>query len=468
MRTSIAVPVLIGALFGAVSTRLPVGDSDVFWQLALGRDTLASGIQRVDAYSWTVAGRSVSIDQWLGQVALAESWQLGAWQGLVALRAVAIALLVGLVVYAALREAPARPLAAVLAALPAVVLSRFVWTERPELLGFVCFAALVVLLRASHESDRPLYLIPPLMILWANVHGSFALGAGLVGLVAVSGFVIEPMRRRQYGLVAAATLLATLATPGGVGAWTAPGFHLLHPPREIQEWSVPDVTTLPGALFAVALFATLATALLARSRAPREAIVLVPVLFVSLIATRQLPFFAIAAAPYLARYGGEAIAELAVAIPAVIRGRLPRLSTAGRPPGRMADGVALGAGAAILAIAMATGIGVPDVSGQPVAALASLREGPGMFNHYDWGGYLIASAPRTPVFIDGRLTPYLDSVLREYTTVIGVHPGWREIIAQRGIRQLLVRPTDPVAVRARDLGWPIRASSDTFVLIDVP
>ena len=72
------------------------------------------------------------------------------------------------------------------------------------------------------------------------------------------------------------------------------------------------------------------------------------------------------------------------------------------------------------------------------------------------------------MFVDGRLTPYLPDVLADYTTVIGVHPGWREVLARRGIRQLLVRPTDPVAIRAHDLGWPIRASSDTFVLIDVP
>jgi hypothetical protein len=468
MRTPVTVPVLVGALFGALSTRLPVGDSDVFWHLTLGQATLANGIQRIDRYSWTVAGQPVSVDQWLGQVALAAAWQLGEWRGVVGLRAAAVALLVGLVVYAALREKPARPLGAVLAALPAIVLSRFVWTERPELFGFVCFAALIVLLRASRVSDRPLYLIPVLMVLWANVHGSFALGAGLVGLVAVVGFVTEPRRRRSYVLVAAATLLATLVTPAGLGAWTAPGFHLLHPPREIQEWSVPDVTTLPGALFAAALFATLATALVARTRTPREAVVLVPVLFVALIATRQLPFFPIAAAPYLAAFGGETVTWIAGAIGRV---RLPRLSSAGRPPGVTADRFATGAAAVILAVAMATGTNTSDSAGYPVAALPLINTGPGLFNQYDWGGYLIASAPRTPVFIDGRLTPYLDHldpVLAEYTTVIGIHPGWRDVIARRGIRQLLVRPTDPVAVRARDLGWPIRAASDAYVLIDVP
>ena len=92
-----------------------------------------------------------------------------------------------------------------------------------------------------------------------------------------------------------------------------------------------------------------------------------------------------------------------------------------------------------------------------------------MTQAFDIRDFQIANAPRTPVFIDGRLTPYVATgVLADYTTVLGVHPGWRDVIARRGIKQLLVRPADPVAVRARDLGWPIRASSDTFVLIDVP
>ncbi len=191
---------------------------------------------------------------------------------------------------------------------------------------------------------------------------------------------------------------------------------------------------------------------------------LVPVLFVSLIATRQMPLFTIVATPYLAAYGGDAVAELA----ALLRVGLPRFSSTAAPPGRAVDGIALAIGAIVLAIAAATGTPAPDVGGYPVAALPALRPGPGLMNQYDWGGYLIASAPQTPVFVDGRLTPYLNGVLNDYTTVLGVHPGWRDVIARRGIRQLLVRPTDPVAVRARDLGWPIRASSDTFVLIDVP
>src|SRR5439155_590876 len=130
-----------------------------------------------------------------------------------------------------------------------------------------------------------------------------------------------------------------------------PGFHLLHPPRQIQEWSVPDVTTLPGAIFALAIFASLATALFARTRGVRDAVVLLPVLFVSLIATRQMPLFAIAAAPYLAAHGGEAAAEVA----AQLRWRVPQLARVARQPGRVVDRAALFLAALVLAAAAATG-----------------------------------------------------------------------------------------------------------------
>jgi hypothetical protein len=465
VRTPFVVPIAIGAVFGAASTQLAVGDSDVFWHLVVGRDALRGLIAAPDGLSWTVAGQATSSDQWLGQALWALAYDGGGWRGVVALRALAIALLVGVIVYAALRERPTRPLGAVLAALPAIALSRFVWTERPELFGFVCFATLIVLLRSARSgSDRALYWIPPLILVWANLHGSFALGVGLTGLVALEGAVAQRSRRRIYVVAAVGSVIATLLTPANIGSWTAPGFHLLHPPREIQEWSVPDVTTLPGAIFAVALLSTVLVALFARVRAAREAVVLLPVLFLSLIATRQMPLFAIASAPFLAAYGADALAHLAS-----IGGRhLPTLAATTRPPGRRADALALVIATVLLAVAARIGVSSPDLSGYPTAALASLRPGPGLLNQYDWGGYLIWAAPATPVFVDGRLVPYLNGVLDDYTTVLGVHPGWRDVIARRGIRQILVRPSDPVAVRARDLGWPIRASSDTFVLIDVP
>ena len=73
------------------------------------------------------------------------------------------------------------------------------------------------------------------------------------------------------------------------------------------------------------------------------------------------------------------------------------------------------------------------------------------------------------MFVDGRLTPYrTNGVLDDYRRIVAAQPGWEQAVTRRGVRALLVTPTDPVAVRARDLGWHEIATSDLFVLFAVP
>ena len=463
-RVPFLVPILVGAAFGAASVTLPLGDNDVFWHLATARETLAHGLVRSDLFSWTVAGQPVPTDQWLGQLLWYWAYLAAGWPGILGLRAMAVAVLVGAIVWSALRERPRAPLVALIAALPAIALSRLVSVERPELFGFLCFAALVPLLRSARAgSDRALVALPILIAVWANLHGSFALGVALVIAVAAEGAIRDdPARRRGYLLAAGAAAFATLLTPAGVGVWTAPGLHLLRPPRMIQEWAVPDVTTVPGLVFAAAIVLTFATAALAPARERTAAFVLLPVLFIALTAARQTPFFAIAAAPFLARHGPDALAVL-------VRYRRRRAPAAlAALPGPRVDLAAAILGLALVTGAVAIGPDGPDLARYPSAAVPALATGPGLLNDYDWGGYLIWAAPGTPVFIDGRLTPYLTDVLAEYTTVVGARAGWRETLARRGVRELLVRPDAPVAVRARELGWTVRFLNDTTVLIGVP
>jgi hypothetical protein len=100
--------------------------------------------------------------------------------------------------------------------------------------------------------------------------------------------------------------------------------------------------------------------------------------------------------------------------------------------------------------------------------LSSLPPGPGVVNDYDWGGFLIWYAPATPVFIDGRLFPYTGDALRDYETLVSLGPTWREVLARRGVRAILAKPGSALAVRARDLRWPIVTESASYVLFIVP
>ncbi|OLC21844.1 MAG: hypothetical protein AUH33_00905 [Chloroflexi bacterium 13_1_40CM_68_21] len=498
MRASLLVPLVLGGLAALAASQTPVSDSDLFWHLAIGRDVAAHGIARLEMYSWTVAGRPVLVDQWLGEIVLSVAYAIGSWRGIITLRAIVVGAIAALVVWTALVERPRRPLIAVLAALPALALSRFAWTDRPELFGLLCFTILVALFRAGRRGAlRAFALCPPLLLIWANLHGSYALGLGLAILVGLERLLVDAPRRRQYAALAVACALATFVTPAGLGTWTSSGGHFLAPPRFVQEEGTPDVATLPGALFSVALLATLGSALLAPRARRRDVLfdiaMLVPVAFVSLTATRHLVFFPIAAAPFLSKRGPDAVAAAWEQVQAAwfvarrTRGLTAqrestvhtsqRETTAqvegtrehGRSLGPLAADAIAGAIALILLISgAATAPTEPDLSGFPVTALSQLPAGPGLLNRYDWGGFLIWYAPATPVFVDGRLFPYVGDALDDYRSVIGLHPGWPEVLARRGIRTVLVGPSDAIAVHAADLGWPVLARTEKYVLLRVP
>ncbi len=463
---SFGVPLVVGALFAASSAPFGASDPDLFWHLATARETLARGLVRIDAFSWTVAGSPLPADQWLGQLAWYAAYLAGEWRGVVGLRTIGVAILVALIVAYALLARPRGPLVAALAAIPGILLSRFSWTERPELFGTILFAATLVLLRAGRSgSDRALYAVPAAVLLWANVHGSYALGAVVVIATCAEGAWSERGRARTYALAGALTLAATFATPALAATWANPGLHLVHPPRDIQEWAVPDVRTAAGALYALTLALVLGCAMLVRPVGLREAATLVPIALLSLTAARHMQLFAIAAAPYLAGAVPDAWRSLREAVRLDVP--FPRLP-ASSPPSARTDALVAAAAALLLAGAITIGPRAPDLMALPVAALPDLPSGPGLFNAYDWGGFLVWYAPRTPVFIDGRLVPYLGATLDDYKTIVGALPGWREVLARRGVRTLLVRPGDALAVRAADLGWRVRRASQGFVVVDVP
>src|SRR6185503_4808093 len=79
MRPLLVVTLFLAGLAAFSATRQPVSDSDFFWHLAIGRDIVAHGVPSVDVYSWTVAGKSVLPDQWLGELLLYLAYSIASW-----------------------------------------------------------------------------------------------------------------------------------------------------------------------------------------------------------------------------------------------------------------------------------------------------------------------------------------------------------------------------------------------------
>jgi hypothetical protein len=445
----------LGGIAAIVAATQSLSDTDMWWHLATGRETLAHGFVRTDVFSWTVRGEAISTDQWLGQVLMWLSYLAGGWQGIAMLRVALVAALITLVGLGAARAAT-RPLAIVLGIAPALLLTKAVWVDRPLLFGFVLFAAVLLLLREARQ-DGPSWTfvaLPIVIGVWTQIHGSFALGVVLVVIACAEGALNDVTKRRAYLACAVASVLVTLANPAGIGAWTAPGSHLLSPPRDIQEWNVIDVRTPSGVLYVVTLALVIACVVLGPRVPLRELVILAPVVFLSMTAVRQAPLLAIAAAPLIAQR-----AELLLDRVGLRKSDRPlRL-------GPLAFASAI-VPLVLIVAALVMSPGAPDESAYPVDARASIPLGDKTLARYEWGGWLIWSG--VPVFVDGRLTPYAGEVLDDYRRIIAAAPGWEDAVARRGVRTLLVVPTDPVAIRAIELGWVVRFRSPLAVVIAVP
>ena len=112
----------------------------------------------------------------------------------------------------------------------------------------------------------------------------------------------------------------------------------------------------------------------------------------------------------------------------------------------------------------------PDLRGYPAPAVRALAGSNGvLLNEYDWGGYLIWVVPDRPVFIDGRLYPFIpNGVMTGYLTATHVLPGWRGVIDRWNVSQALLRPDRPLAQALRDERWTVVAQDATFVLLERP
>src|SRR6266568_7318095 len=116
-----ALGLMLGSAAGLVAATQPLSDTDMWWHLATGRETLAHGLVRADIFSWTVNGTSVPTDQWFGQVVMYAAYALLGWWGIALVRVISVVALISLVAINASVARSVRPLALALATLPALL-----------------------------------------------------------------------------------------------------------------------------------------------------------------------------------------------------------------------------------------------------------------------------------------------------------------------------------------------------------
>jgi len=437
-----AYPLAVASAVFIIAVGLPSTDSDTYWQLAMGRWMLDHhAFLRQDIFSSTVAGAHFGVGEWLGQISFAGSFAAAGWAGVAVLRATLLAAAAFFVVRLARRGGTPWWISLPLV-VAALLVSKITWTDRPQLFTLALFPALLgLLLSLPTGFSRRLLILPPLFLVWTNLHGGYLLGLAIVAIFAVEAVLTRGRRGVPLALTAIACVAVTFLNPAPLELAGAAREDFLNPPRFLTEFLPPDVVTPAGALFAAFVLLVIGSALL-RGGSLLEAMLLAPLLYLAFTAQRQMLFFCFAATAFLgARLSGLVRSPRAFELPVPVR--LP---------------VATVLVIAALASALAAPTR-PDEHAYPAAALDTLRQDSGiLLNEYDWGGYLIFNLPERPVFIDGRYVPYLGGVLADYRALVGLRPGWRDLLDKYKVSELLLRPDRPLAVALREDGWRVRSS----------
>ena len=352
-------------------------------------------------------------------------------------------------------------------------------TLRPQALSWLLLAVLIwLLLELRPERPTRVLWLAPLFAVWANLHGVYVIGLGVVATYAIFTLVGRtPMSAAKgwFAIGAGAAFLASMLTPAGpIG--------ILYPLRyidagdwglaHIEEWQSPNFHE-PAHLAFLGLIA--AVGLNSGRSTPGWLVMLSWVgIAMGLIALRNVPIAAVFCLPTLA-FGLDArLREWRVRRE---RPKVPRAPTPSVALGRrlmeLGTAAVIVVGAVIILVPRGPAARVEEAIAErfPRAGIEQLRSidpDVRVLTEYGWGGYVIHELHPTGgrVFVDGRNDMYDQRILEDYSAIRAADDGWEELADSHGVEAILLPPAAPV-VRgfAQEAGWCEVLSDELQVLV---
>ena len=415
--SAVAIPVIVIA-------GTPLAVNDLAYHLRAGDimfDTHA--ILRTDVFSAVAYGKPWLNQQWLAQIVLATAFRFGGWFGLVVLRALLGAVVLSFV-FLACRAAGAATKRAAWLTLASGVMLMGGFTLRPQLLGMGCFALTAWLVARRRAHPQGVWIVIPITILWANLHGSFFLAPLLLGLAWVEDRWVRGRGSRTLLLAGLGSILATTVTPYGYKVWSYAAGLATNPVirKTITEWQPPSIDVYTGAVFFLSVV-VVAALLIAGVRRPvpwGSLLSLVVFLAIALTAIRGVFWWAMVAPIVLAGVLKER--------PAPTERRDP----AGALNAAIVGLLALAVIGSVIRWVPCTGPAMPTGGRLAFAPVGITRElqrslGPGevVFNAQKWGSWLEFEFPRSPVIVDSLIEVIPESVWWRYYAVSSGAEGWQ-------------------------------------------
>lgn len=460
----------VGLLF--IGRERMLRDPGTLWHTVVGERMLESGrVITTDPFSFTFKNQPWIAQQWLAECAMALVHRAAGLDGLL-LGAVTLLAATFAWLYGRLRRAGLAMPVAVLLLMLVLAASSYHFHPRPHLATIALTAwslGLLADVEAGRRAQRWLLVLPPLMILWANLHGGALAGVLSTMLVLAAWMIAGRLRRVKrfskppcispvLGIAVAGLCgLSMLVNPFGVellDVWLGLSTSKVLP-TIINEHGPVAIGSLEG--LALTTLAGLYLLILAGcGRSEIRSTWLVPLLWLPLafMRVRHGPLFAVTSAVVIAEMLPVCRWRLAGHGRAILHDSVPPRATP----------AAWGLCAAIVGAAFLTqsagwpipliGTGWARLNGSywPVDAtrLAGeyLKKQPDdgrVFNDMLFGGYLIHALPQARVYIDDRCELYGDEFLLRYVDLLRNPAGIEEEATARGIKLAMVKSDSRMA-----------------------
>jgi len=307
--------------------------------------------------------------------------------------------------------------------------------------SYLLLALLVVVLQ---NRANALWLIVPIIWIWAAVHGSWVIGGGLIVLE-----VIRTSDRRLFkaGVVA---LFTTFLTAHGFGVWEilvdfagSQGALAL-----IEEWKAPDFASPMHAPYLLLIIGIIVAAMRGKL-AGRDLIVILPFLVFGMTSRRAVFPAAIVLAPWAA-----------MALPPV---KVPRSAISSTVVGTAMVLV----GALVLTPLLLQTIGVLDAKRFPTPEIQAAMEGRRVFHDDVVGGFMIYDEwPGRLTYIDGRAELYGEDFFVQFTRARDGQ--YESLFNEFEFDAALVKEGWGLTERLQADGWIAIVETETMILLFAP
>ena len=433
---------------------------DTLWHIRAGAKMIEqAAVLKHDIFSHTAYGKAWIAHEWLAEVIMAFLHQTGGLAAVVIFYAFLTSLTFWILLRICCRYAP--DWLATLSVLSAFSLATSHLLARPHLFSWF-FGALTLAILHEGSQSRWRFLLPPITMLWANLHGGFVLSILLQGFF-ITGPLLErilspprpPLRTlansvKQPLLILAASIIATGINPFG--------YHLLLFPfyvssnfisQLIDEWRAPNLQQdwYLRLYFLLTLFILFFHA---RRINWTGRLFILYFINAALAHYRHISLAGIFLCPIWA----ETLSPWAnkLKIPAPPSASRKQLSLSSR------SGVIATVFFFLLTL---TASGSTQPAAQelrqrffaiknpyPVEAINFLkthRPAGKMFNNYAWGGLLIYEfGPELKVFIDGRADMYGKTIMHDYLKIINVSGQTDDLLKTYGIDWVIFKSSAPL------------------------